>query len=148
MDDGSRDATAGVAEEYSQPPSPVRLLRNPGNKGKGYAVRHGMLDAEGDWILYTDADLSAPIEELKKLYSSAAAQNAVIAIGSRAVDRSLVAVHQSAFREYSGRFFNLVMRTADGPALPRYPVRIQALSRRCGQRGVYPSGARRLQFRR
>ena len=114
VDDGSRDATAGVAEKYSQPPSPVRLLRNPGNKGKGYAVRHGMLDAAGDWILYTDADLSAPIEELKKLYSSAAAQNAVIAIGSRAVDRSLVAVHQSAFREYSGRFFNLVMRTVTG----------------------------------
>jgi dolichyl-phosphate beta-glucosyltransferase len=111
VDDGSKDATAGVAEEYSKPPSPIRLLRNPGNKGKGYAVRHGMLDAEGEWILYTDADLSSPIEEVQKLYSTALAQNAVIAIGSRAVDRSLVAVHQSPFREYSGRFFNLVMRT-------------------------------------
>ena len=114
VDDGSRDATAGVVDAYSKPPSPVRLLRNPGNRGKGYAVRHGMLDAEGDWILYTDADLSAPIEEAQKLYSAALAQNAVIAIGSRAVDRSLVAVHQSAFREYSGRFFNLVMRAVTG----------------------------------
>jgi dolichyl-phosphate beta-glucosyltransferase len=114
VDDGSRDATAGVVDKYSKPPSPIRLLRNPGNRGKGYAVRHGMLDAEGDWILYTDADLSSPIEELQKLSSAAAAQNAVIAIGSRAVDRSLVAVHQSAFREYSGRFFNLVMRTVTG----------------------------------
>ncbi len=114
MDDGSRDATAGVVDKYSKPPSPIRLLRNPGNRGKGYAVRHGMLDAEGEWILYTDADLSSPIEELQKLSSAAAEQNAVIAIGSRAVDRSLVAVHQSAFREYSGRFFNLVMRTVTG----------------------------------
>jgi dolichyl-phosphate beta-glucosyltransferase len=114
VDDGSRDATSGVVDEYSKPPSPVRLLRNPGNRGKGYAVRHGMLDAEGDWILYTDADLSSPIEELPKLYSAAAGQNAVIAIGSRAVDRSLVAVHQSVFREYSGRFFNLVMRAVTG----------------------------------
>jgi dolichyl-phosphate beta-glucosyltransferase len=114
VDDGSRDATAGVVDEYSKPPSPVRLLRNPGNRGKGYAVRHGMLDAEGEWILYTDADLSSPIEELAKLYSAAAGQNAVIAIGSRAVDRSLVAVHQSVFREYSGRFFNLVMRAVTG----------------------------------
>jgi glycosyltransferase involved in cell wall biosynthesis len=90
------------------------LLRNPGNKGKGYAVRHGVLDAGGEWILYTDADLSTPIEELQKLEAAAAQQNAVIAIGSRAVDRSLVAVHQSPFREYSGRFFNVVMRAVTG----------------------------------
>ena len=114
VDDGSGDATAGVVDEYSKPPSPIRLLRNPGNRGKGYAVRHGMLDATGEWILYTDADLSSPIEEVQKLYSAAAAQDAVIAIGSRAVDRSLVAVHQSPFREYSGRFFNLVMRALTG----------------------------------
>jgi dolichyl-phosphate beta-glucosyltransferase len=114
VDDGSRDATASVAAEYSKPPSPIRLLRNPGNRGKGYAVRHGMLEAAGEWILYTDADLSAPIEEMQKLYSAAAGQNAVIAIGSRAVDRSLVAVHQPIFREYSGRFFNRVMRALTG----------------------------------
>ncbi|HEX4595839.1 MAG TPA: dolichyl-phosphate beta-glucosyltransferase [Bryobacteraceae bacterium] len=114
VDDGSRDATAGVVDEYSKPPSPVRLLRNPGNRGKGYAVRHGMLDAEGEWILYTDADLSTPIEELQKLQAGAAAQDAVVAIGSRAVNRSLVAVHQSPFREYSGRFFNIVMRALTG----------------------------------
>jgi glycosyltransferase involved in cell wall biosynthesis len=114
VDDGSRDATAGVVNDYSKPPSPIRLLRNPGNRGKGYAVRHGVLDAGGEWILYTDADLSTPIAEVQKLYSAAIAQKAVIAIGSRAIDRSLVEVHQSVFREYSGRFFNLVMRTLTG----------------------------------
>jgi glycosyltransferase involved in cell wall biosynthesis len=114
VDDGSRDATAGVVNDYSKPPSPIRLLRNPGNRGKGYAVRHGVLDAGGEWILYTDADLSTPIAEVQKLYSAAIVQKAVIAIGSRAIDRSLVEVHQSVFREYSGRFFNLVMRTLTG----------------------------------
>jgi dolichyl-phosphate beta-glucosyltransferase len=114
VDDGSTDGTAGIAEQYGKPPSPVRLLRNPGNRGKGYAVRHGMLDAGGAWILYTDADLSTPIEDVHKLYSAALAQEAAIAIGSRAIDRSLVAVHQSVFREYSGRFFNLVMRAVTG----------------------------------
>jgi glycosyltransferase involved in cell wall biosynthesis len=114
VDDGSRDGTAGVVEKYAHPPSPIRLLRNPGNRGKGYAVRHGMLDAGGEWVLYTDADLSTPIEEVQKLQAAAAEKAAVVAIGSRAVDRSLVAVHQSAFREYSGRFFNIVMRTLTG----------------------------------
>ena len=67
VDDGSRDNTVGVAEECAT----VRLLRNPGNRGKGYAVRHGMLEARGEWILYSDADLSAPIEDADILYRSA-----------------------------------------------------------------------------
>jgi dolichyl-phosphate beta-glucosyltransferase len=111
VDDGSRDGTAKFVE--SRGPA-VRLLRNPGNRGKGYAVRHGMLEASGEWILYTDADLSAPIEEFDRLYVAATHGNAQVAIGSRALDRSLVKVHQAAFREYSGRFFNLAMRTITG----------------------------------
>jgi len=114
VDDGSHDGTAGLTEQYSKAHPCVRLLRNPGNRGKGYAVRHGMLEAAGEWILYTDADLSAPIEEFDKLCHAAMAAGAVVAIGSRAVDRSLVAVHQSAFREFCGRFFNLVMRLVTG----------------------------------
>ena len=73
-----------------------------------------MLEARGDWILYTDADLSAPIEDFQRLYQAAICESAEIAIGSRAMDRSLVSVHQSPFREYSGRFFNLAMRTITG----------------------------------
>jgi len=114
VDDGSRDQTAALTEEYEKAHGCVRLLRNPGNRGKGYAVRHGMLEAKGEWILYTDADLSAPIEEFDKLCRAAAASGAVVAVGSRAMDRSLVAVHQSPFREFSGRFFNLVMRLVTG----------------------------------
>jgi len=114
VDDGSRDSTASVAEKFSEAHAMVRLLSNPGNRGKGYAIRHGMLEARGEWILYSDADLSTPIGEIAKLYAAAVQAQADIAIGSRALNRALVEVHQPAFREYSGRFFNLVMRTVTG----------------------------------
>ena len=114
VDDGSRDGTARVVEEFAQTDACLRLARNPGNRGKGYAVRNGMLEAKGEWILYTDADLSTPITEIDKLCRAAREQDAAVAIGSRAVDRSLVEVHQPAMRELSGRAFNLVMRMVTG----------------------------------
>jgi dolichyl-phosphate beta-glucosyltransferase len=77
-------------------------------------VRHGMIEARGDWRLFTDADLSAPIQEFDKLLSAAESAGAAVAFGSRALDRSLVEKHQSMFREYSGRFFNLVMQLITG----------------------------------
>jgi glycosyltransferase involved in cell wall biosynthesis len=109
VDDGSVDATAAVATAAG-----ARVLANPGNRGKGYSVRHGMLKAQGEWALFTDADLSAPIAELEKLWGAAEREHAQVAFGSRALDRSLVGVHQSAFREYSGRLFNLFMRIGTG----------------------------------
>jgi glycosyltransferase involved in cell wall biosynthesis len=114
VNDGSRDATADVVRRYIAGEPRIRLIENPGNRGKGYAVRNGMLAAAKRWVLITDADLSAPIEELTRLTSAADAQKAEVAIGSRAIDRSLVAVHQSPFREFSGRFFNIVMRLVTG----------------------------------
>jgi dolichyl-phosphate beta-glucosyltransferase len=111
VDDGSGDGTAALVEARG---GIVRLVRNPGNRGKGYAVRNGMLAAKGDWILSTDADLSAPIEELEKLIAAARRENAVVAIGSRALDRKLVKVHQPMMREVSGRAFNMVMRLVTG----------------------------------
>jgi glycosyltransferase involved in cell wall biosynthesis len=109
VNDGSRDRTAEVARAAG-----VRVVENPGNRGKGYTVRHGMLEAGGDWILYTDADLSAPIEELEKLWAAVEREHAQVAIGSRAVDRSLIGVHQPRAREFMGRFFNLAMRLITG----------------------------------
>jgi glycosyltransferase involved in cell wall biosynthesis len=114
VDDGSNDGTAQVVRQRAQSDARFRLLQNPGNRGKGYAVRHGMLQAKGDWRLLTDADLSTPITELCKLHRAAAANNAAVAIGSRAIDRSLIARHQSFFRELGGRFFNVVMRRITG----------------------------------
>jgi len=114
VDDGSRDGTAALVEQWRNRSARIRLLRNPGNRGKGYTVRRGMLEARCDWILYSDADLSAPIAELDKLVAAAQREGAKVAIGSRALDRSLVGIHQSAFRELSGRAFNLVMRAVTG----------------------------------
>ena len=109
VDDGSRDRTVEVARAAG-----VRVLQNPGNRGKGYSVKHGAIEAKGDWVLFTDADLSAPIGELEKLWSAVEREQAQVAIGSRAVDRRLVGVHQPLARELVGRFFNLVMRMVTG----------------------------------
>jgi len=114
VDDGSRDGTASVVEEYRKAHPSIRLFANLGNRGKGYAVRRGMLEAAGEWILYTDADRSAPIREFDKLSAAVTSSHGVIAIASRAIDPALVEVHQPAFRELSGRFFNLVMRAVTG----------------------------------
>jgi len=114
VDDGSSDGTAEVAEAAHDANARVRVLRNPGNRGKGYAVRHGMLDSKLDWRLLTDADLSAPIEELEKLWNAAKDGNAAVAIGSRALDRSLIGVHQPGFRETAGKLFNFVMQVFIG----------------------------------
>lgn len=109
VDDGSRDATVREAESLG-----ARVLKNPGNRGKGYTVRHGILEAKGDWILFSDADLSAPIDDLEKLWTAVQQEHAVVAIGSRALDRSLIGTRQPLLREMGGRFFNLVMRVVTG----------------------------------
>jgi glycosyltransferase involved in cell wall biosynthesis len=114
VDDGSSDGTGEVAEAAHQENARVRVLRNPGNRGKGYAVRHGMLDSKLDWRLLTDADLSSPIEELEKLWNAVKGGDAAVAIGSRALDRSLIGVHQPGFRETAGKMFNFVMQVFTG----------------------------------
>jgi glycosyltransferase involved in cell wall biosynthesis len=114
VDDGSSDGTADVAEAAHDANARVRVLRNPGNRGKGYAVKHGMLGSQADWRLLTDADLSAPIEELERLWNAVKGGAAEVAIGSRALDRSLIGVHQPGFRETAGRIFNLVMQAFIG----------------------------------
>jgi dolichyl-phosphate beta-glucosyltransferase len=114
VDDGSQDSTASLVQQRQVGYPSLRLIRNPGNRGKGFTVRHGVMEARGDWILTTDADLSAPIGELDKLISAVERDNAKVAIGSRALDRSLVGVHQSAMREAAGRVFNFLMRIVTG----------------------------------
>jgi glycosyltransferase involved in cell wall biosynthesis len=114
VDDGSTDGGAEQAEQFALAHPGVYILRNPGNRGKGYAVRNGMIVARGEWRLFTDADLSSPIEELEKLEQAVVETRADIAIGSRALNRSLISVHQPAYREAAGKFFNLVMRFAVG----------------------------------
>ena len=115
VDDGSQDGTAAAARfAAGRARIPVRVAQNPGNRGKGYSVRRGIMEAKGEWALFTDADLSAPIEELEKLWRAAARERAPLAIGSRALDRSLIGVHQPLFRESVGRLFNVLMRAITG----------------------------------
>jgi len=114
VDDGSTDRTAALVRERSLANPALKLVSNPGNRGKGYAVRNGMMAAQGEWVLFSDADLSSPIEEFEKLHREAERAGAQVAIGSRAVKGAEITVHQSSFREWSGRFFNLVMRVLTG----------------------------------
>jgi len=109
VDDGSRDRTVELACAAG-----ARVLRNPGNRGKGYSVRHGMLEGKGDWLLFSDADLSSPIEGLETLWNAVERAQAQAAIGSRDLDRSLIGVRQPLFRELGGRVFNLVIRMVTG----------------------------------
>ncbi len=108
VDDGSSDRTAAVAETFRARIPQLRVVSNGENRGKGYSVRHGMTEARGDIVLFTDADLSAPIEEADKLI--AAMDDYDVAIGSRALDRNLIAVHESGFREFAGIVFNKIVR--------------------------------------
>jgi len=104
VDDGSADGTARVVAEAAARVPGLRLVSNGRNFGKGYSVRDGMREARGRVGLFTDADLSAPIEEAEKLL--AALEDADVAFGSRALNRKLISVHQSRFREVAGILFN------------------------------------------
>ena len=114
VDDGSTDETVRVAEAGFASAGGVaaRVLAGEPNRGKGYAVRRGLLAARGRVALFTDADFSTPITETPKLTAPIRSGDCDIAFGSRALDRSLVGARQPFTREQSGRFFNLVMRLA------------------------------------
>jgi dolichyl-phosphate beta-glucosyltransferase len=107
VDDCSKDATRNVAFEHGG--ARLRVLSNDVNRGKGYSVRRGAAAARGQWVLFTDADLSAPIEEVEQLFA-AIRSGADIAIGSRAIDRSKIITHQSRNREVGGVLYNWAVR--------------------------------------
>ncbi|HEV8587368.1 MAG TPA: dolichyl-phosphate beta-glucosyltransferase [Pyrinomonadaceae bacterium] len=116
VDDGSTDDTTAVAEKAIEQPGAVaaRVIRYPGNRGKGYAVRTGLLAASADRALFSDADLSTPITETPKLTNPIRDGECDLAFGSRALDRTLIGVHQPWRREQGGRVFNLLVRIATG----------------------------------
>ncbi|MGO9270929.1 MAG: dolichyl-phosphate beta-glucosyltransferase [Terriglobia bacterium] len=114
VDDGSWDSSAQLLSEFAARHHLMRVLRNEPNRGKGFSVRRGALEARGELVLFTDADLSAPIEEADHLLAALESTGADAAVGSRALRRELVGIHQPLFREYGGRFFNLLMRLFTG----------------------------------
>ena len=115
VNDGSTDATASITREvFSNTKIATRLLENFPNRGKGAAVRSGLLAAQKPIGLFSDADLSTPLGETPKLIDPIARGEIDIAFGSRALDRSLIGEHQPWRREQAGRIFNLLVRVATG----------------------------------
>ena len=115
VNDGSTDATATIAREVlSNTKIATRLLENFPNRGKGAAVRSGLLAAQKPIGLFSDADLSTPLEETPKLIEPITDDQIDVAFGSRALDRSLIGIRQPWRREHAGRVFNLLVRVATG----------------------------------
>jgi len=135
VDDGSTDGTVRIVEQARQgglgrarvegpatpttegvrfDPERIRLVRNPENRGKGYSIRHGMFEARGTWVLFTDADLSTPIEDFERLHDSAREGDHDIVIGSRALPESRIELYQPLYRVLMGQTFNRIVRWIAG----------------------------------
>lgn len=116
VDDGSKDKTAKVGEQVCAefPDIQTKIIRYEENRGKGYAVKTGLLASTADIAIFSDADLSTPIEELEKLIQPIQAGEFDVAFGSRALDRSLIGTHQPWRREQGGKVMNLIIRTMSG----------------------------------
>ena len=116
VDDGSKDKTAETAEAVCAefPAIKSKVVRYEENRGKGYAVKIGLQESRADVALFSDADLSTPIEELYKLVKPIERDEYDVAFGSRALDRSLIGTHQPWRREQGGKVMNLIIRTMSG----------------------------------
>ena len=134
VNDGSKDNTAEIVRRYASADRRLHLLENPGNRGKGYSVRSGMLYASGDLLLFTDADMSAPIEEAAKLFEAIAA-GADVAIGSRWLRAELQTQRQSWLRQVLGRAFNL---------LPHLILGLNYKDTQCGFKAFTRTAAQRV----
>jgi len=129
VDDGSSDNTAELVRTRMRENASLRLLSNPGNRGKGYSVRNGMLHAQGEILVFSDADLSSPIEEAGKLFAALAA-GADVAIGSRWVRSELQTEKQPLHRQLFGRLFNLALRITLGLKFKDTQCGFKAFTRR------------------
>lgn len=116
VDDGSSDATAEIARSACAkfPDADTKVIRYEENRGKGFAVKTGLLAVSADIALFSDADLSTPIEEMPKLVDQIVSGDYDVAFGSRALDRSLIGTHQPWRREQGGRVMNLIIKTMSG----------------------------------
>lgn len=119
VDDGSTDGTAAVVTEFAhqRPELDVQCLSYGGNRGKGYAVRYGMLRASGERRLFCDADLATPAEEYDVVLTAMDAENAPVGIGSRPLRNSSLLVHQPWYREQLGRSFNAAVQLLAVPGI-------------------------------
>lgn len=119
VDDGSTDGTPQIVQEFAEscPQHPIQCLSYGGNRGKGFAVRFGMLRASGDIRLFCDADLATPVEEYEVVMEAMERENASIGIGSRPLRKSHLLVHQPWYREWLGRSFNKAVQLMAVPGI-------------------------------
>ncbi len=136
VNDGSSDDTAEIVLRLAKNNPALRLVENPGNRGKGYSVRNGMLQARGRVLIFSDADLSSPIEELPKLLK-ALNDGAEIAIGSRWLQAELQTQRQPLHRQLFGRVFNLLLRITLGLRFKDTQCGFKAFQQRAAQR-IFP----------
>lgn len=136
VNDGSQDKTVEIVRQCAARNPRLRLLENPGNRGKGYSVRNGMLHASGEVLLFSDADLSSPIAEADKLFA-AIADGADIAIGSRWLRTELQTRRQPLYRQLFGRIFNLLLRLILGLQFKDTQCGFKAFTRQAA-RAIFP----------
>jgi dolichyl-phosphate beta-glucosyltransferase len=136
VNDGSTDDTAQIVRSYAAQNPALHLVENPGNHGKGYSVRNGMLQANGEVILFSDADLSSPIQEADKLFA-AVNGGADIAMGSRWLRTELQTQRQPLYRQLFGRIFNLALRIILGLHYRDTQCGFKAFTRRAAQ-SIFP----------
>jgi glycosyltransferase involved in cell wall biosynthesis len=113
VDDGSTDSTPAIVQRWMLTHPNLHLISNDGNRGKGFSVRNGVLQSTGQIVMFTDADLSSPIEEAERLFAALDA-GADVAIGSRWLDKQRQTRHQPLYRRFFGRCFNWVTRKVMG----------------------------------
>ncbi|MGH9755253.1 MAG: dolichyl-phosphate beta-glucosyltransferase [Blastocatellia bacterium] len=134
VNDGSTDHTVEAVRKFeSRAGNRLRLIENPGNRGKGYSVRNGMLKADGEIVLFFDADLATPTSEIVKVVGPIAEGRYDIVFGSRALDRSLIGTRQSFFREAVGRAGNLIQFAFTGLSFKDTQCGFKAFRREAAQ---------------
>jgi dolichyl-phosphate beta-glucosyltransferase len=139
VDDGSSDRTIPVVEDFRKKrklSKRLRIIRQPINRGKGAAVKAGVMAAQGQVVLYMDADNSTPLSEYEK-FRGLLEKGTDVVVGSRAVDRSLVKVHQPFYREAMGRIFNLFVQAVAIPGVQDTQCGFKAF-RRTAARAIFP----------
>ncbi len=132
VNDGSRDRTAEIVRGYAAQHSSVRLVENPGNRGKGYSVRNGMMAARGTLLLFSDADLSAPIWQADRMFDKLR-NGADVVIGSRWMDPRTQTGKQPRFRQLASRVFNLLLRLILGLDFKDTQCGFKAFTRRSAE---------------
>jgi len=116
VDDGSTDNTVKLVKEAAQRIKGLKLIKNGKNRGKGFSIKNGFLNAKGEYLLFSDADLSTPIEELEKLIFWLKKGHDIV-IGSRGLKESDIQIHQAWYRELMGKAFNLFVQAIAVPGI-------------------------------